>query len=145
MAGGKLYLLGNKGLENEFVQALAVEDGKAIWTTRIGNVGNPKQNPSYPAASSTPTIDGEWLFALSSDGEIAALEQAQADAPAQPYRQGIYLLTRVDGKIVNRTYRIRDAAKLVGAHADPKLLKQITADQLTPVEGCEVTFTKAGR
>jgi len=72
------------------------------------------------------------------------LEQAQADTPAQPYRQGIYLLTRVDGKIVNRTYRIRDAAKLVGAHADPKLLKQITADQLTPVEGCEVTFAKAG-
>jgi len=72
----RIYLLGNKGLDNEFVQALAVRDGKAIWTTRIGNVGNPKQNPSYPAARSTPTLDGELLYALSSDGDIAALETA---------------------------------------------------------------------
>ncbi len=70
------------------------------------------------------------------------LEQAQADTPTQPYRQGVYLLTRVNGKIINRTYRVKDAAKFVGAYADAERLKQITADQLTAVEGCEVTFTK---
>ena len=70
------------------------------------------------------------------------LEQAQAETPTQPYRQGVYLLTRSGGKIVNRTYRIREAARFIGAYADPARLEQLTADQLTPVEGCDVTFTK---
>lgn len=72
----RVYLLSNKGLDNEFVQALSAQDGSVIWTTRIGKVGNPDQNPSYPAARSTPTIDGEWLYALSSDGDLTALETA---------------------------------------------------------------------
>src|SRR5207248_2130550 len=38
----RLYLLGNQGLDKEFVQALAVRDGKRVWSTRLGNVGNPK-------------------------------------------------------------------------------------------------------
>jgi outer membrane protein assembly factor BamB len=76
VVGARLYLLGNKGLDNEFVQALSTQDGKPIWTTRIGQVGNPNQNPPYPAARSTPTIDGEWLYALGSDGDLAALETA---------------------------------------------------------------------
>src|SRR2546422_1656601 len=29
----RLYLLGNQGLENEFVEALAVNDGKRLWQT----------------------------------------------------------------------------------------------------------------
>ncbi len=58
------------------MQALSVQDGKQVWTTRIGNVGNPNQQPSYPASRSTPTIDGELLYALSSDGDLACLETA---------------------------------------------------------------------
>ncbi len=72
----RLYLLGNEGLENEFVQALSVEDGKRVWRTRLGQVGNPKQNPSFPAARSTPTVEGEFLYALGSDGDLACLESA---------------------------------------------------------------------
>src|SRR5438105_11309747 len=30
---GRLYLLGNDGLENEFVQALETKDGKRVWRT----------------------------------------------------------------------------------------------------------------
>jgi outer membrane protein assembly factor BamB len=74
VVGTRIYLLSNKGLDNEFVQALSVQDGKPVWTTRLGNVGNPNQNPPYPAARSTPTIDGELLYALSSDGDLAVLE-----------------------------------------------------------------------
>ena len=76
VVGPRLYTLANEGLENEFVQALAVEDGKAIWKTRLGNVGNPDQAPNYPKARSTPTVDGALLYALSSDGELACLETA---------------------------------------------------------------------
>jgi len=71
----RLYLLGNQGLDNEFVQALAVRDGKRVWSTRLGNVGNPKQKPNFPAARSTPTVEGELLYALGSDGDLACLEK----------------------------------------------------------------------
>jgi outer membrane protein assembly factor BamB len=74
VVGERLYLLGNEGLENEFVAALSVKDGKRVWATRLGNVGNPKQNPSFPAARSTPTVEGGFLYALGSDGDLACLE-----------------------------------------------------------------------
>ena len=74
VVGTRIYLMSNRGMENEFVQALSVQDGKPIWTTRIGNVGNPDQNPPYAKARSTPTVDGEFIYALGSDGDIACLE-----------------------------------------------------------------------
>lgn len=74
VVGTRIYLMSNRGLENEFVQALSTQDGKVIWTTRVGNVGNPKQNPSYPKARSTPTVDGNFIYALGSDGDLVCLE-----------------------------------------------------------------------
>ena len=71
-----VFLLSNQGTTNEFVQALDAKDGKRVWSQRIGKVGNPDQQPSYPAARSTPTVEGDWLFALGSDGDLACLERA---------------------------------------------------------------------
>jgi outer membrane protein assembly factor BamB len=51
VAGGRVYLMSNRGMDNEFVQALSVEDGKTIWTTKLGGVGNPNQQPPYPMAT----------------------------------------------------------------------------------------------
>jgi outer membrane protein assembly factor BamB len=76
VVGDRIFLLSNRGLDHEFVQALAVQDGKALWTTRLGAVGNPDMKPSYPKARSTPTVDGERLYALGSDGNLACLEAA---------------------------------------------------------------------
>ncbi|MGO9115255.1 MAG: PQQ-binding-like beta-propeller repeat protein, partial [Thermoguttaceae bacterium] len=76
VVGDRLYLLGNEGLDNEFVQALAIADGKRIWSTRLGKVGKPDQNPNFPAARSTPTVDGAMLYALGSDGDLACVETA---------------------------------------------------------------------
>jgi outer membrane protein assembly factor BamB len=70
----KLYLLANEGLDNEFVEALSVKDGKRLWSTRLGKVGSPDQQPNFPAARSTPTVDGKVLYALGSDGDLACLE-----------------------------------------------------------------------
>lgn len=72
--GDRLYVLGNEGNENEFVEALSTKDGKKLWTTRLGNVGKPEQNPRFPAARSTPTVDGDSLYVLGSDGDLACLE-----------------------------------------------------------------------
>jgi outer membrane protein assembly factor BamB len=74
VVGSRIYLMSNQGMENEYVQALSAGNGKSIWTTRVGNVGNPKQNPSYPKARSTPTVDGDYLYVLGSDGDLACLE-----------------------------------------------------------------------
>jgi outer membrane protein assembly factor BamB len=63
-------------MDNEFVQALSVSDGKQIWTTRLGGVGNPNQQPPYPMARSTPTVDGDFLYAFSSDGDLVRLNAA---------------------------------------------------------------------
>jgi len=71
--GGRLYVLTNEGVEDEFVRAYAAADGSEIWTTRIGKVGNPDQQPPYAASRSTPTVDGDRLYVLSSDGDIACL------------------------------------------------------------------------
>src|SRR6185312_14055604 len=37
-------------------------------------VGNPNQNPSFPKARSTPTVDGNRIYALGSDGDLVCLE-----------------------------------------------------------------------
>jgi len=76
VVGERIYLLGNKGLEDEFVLALSTKDGSKVWSKSIGKVGEPNQNPAYPAARSTPTVDGDMLYAISSDGDIAALKTA---------------------------------------------------------------------
>ena len=74
VVGTRIYLMSNIGMENEFVQALSTQDGKPVWTTRVGNVGNPNQNPPYPKARSTPTVDGNFIYALGSDGDLACLD-----------------------------------------------------------------------
>lgn len=73
VVGNRMYLLVNEGLE-ESVVALSTKDGSRVWTTPVGKVGRPDQQPSYPGARSTPTVDGEHLFALGSDGDLVCLE-----------------------------------------------------------------------
>jgi outer membrane protein assembly factor BamB len=73
IVGERLYLISNQGTDNEFVQARSTADGKQIWQTKIGKVG-PNDGPQYPGARSTPTVDGELLYALGSDGDLVCLE-----------------------------------------------------------------------
>ena len=74
VVGDRLYIVANEGMQNELVKAFNVADGTLAWSTRIGRVGNPDQQPAYPGARSTPTIDGDTLYALGSDGDLAALD-----------------------------------------------------------------------
>ncbi len=75
VVGGRLYLISNRGMDNEFVQARGVKDGEPVWSTTIGKVG-PNQKVNYPGSRSTPTVDGEVLYALGSDGDLACLKIA---------------------------------------------------------------------
>ena len=51
VVGDRLYLLGNKGADNEYVQARSVADGKEIWTARLGKVGPNPPGAQYPGAA----------------------------------------------------------------------------------------------
>ncbi|HLU48447.1 MAG TPA: PQQ-binding-like beta-propeller repeat protein, partial [Planctomycetota bacterium] len=79
VVGEHLYLVTNEGLESESVEARKVEDGSKVWSTRIGKVGKPDQQPEYPGARSTPTVDGDVLYALGSDGDLVCLDRASGD------------------------------------------------------------------
>jgi outer membrane protein assembly factor BamB len=61
-------------LAGESVVALSAKDGKKLWSAAIGKVGNPEQQPSFPGARSTPSVDGDAVYALSSDGDLASLD-----------------------------------------------------------------------
>ena len=53
VVGDRIYLVNDKGNDNESVQALSTADGSVVWSTRIGNVGQ-NRGPQYPGARSTP-------------------------------------------------------------------------------------------
>jgi outer membrane protein assembly factor BamB len=76
VVGDRIYLIGNVEAD-ESVIALATKDGSRVWTAKLGKVGHPEQKPSYPGARSTPTVDGKFLFALGSDGDLVCLETAK--------------------------------------------------------------------
>jgi outer membrane protein assembly factor BamB len=74
VVGSRIYLQSNRGFDNEFLQALSIDDGKVVWTAPLGKVGNPDMQPSYPKARSTPTVDGDRIYALGSDGDLVCVE-----------------------------------------------------------------------
>ena len=113
VTGGRIYVMTNKGLGDEFVTARDTKDGSLLWSTRIGKVGNPDQQPNYPGARSTPTVDGAVLYALGSDGDLVCLETAtgkvrwskslRADFAGQPGTWAYAESPLVDGDVVVAT------------------------------------------
>jgi outer membrane protein assembly factor BamB len=41
VAAGRIYVMSNKGLDDDFVKALDAKDGSQVWLTRVGKVGSP--------------------------------------------------------------------------------------------------------
>lgn len=70
--GGRLYTLGDRG-NTGFVIALDLATGKRLWETPNGaNYSN-----SYgDGQRGTPTIDGDRLYALGANGDLACLNAA---------------------------------------------------------------------
>jgi outer membrane protein assembly factor BamB len=74
VADNRIYLIGAKSGE-EFAIALNAKDGNQIWATKLGAVGKPNQRPNYPGSRSTPTVDGDRIYVLGSDGDLACLDK----------------------------------------------------------------------
>jgi len=75
VSGDRIYVLGNTGSKDEFVLALNSHDGQQVWKKRIGEVG-PNFRVQFPGARGTPTVDGESLYAIGSNGDLVCLETA---------------------------------------------------------------------
>lgn len=70
--GGTLYSMGNEG-EREFVYAYSLETGEKTWTY--------DNAPAYhngfgDGPRGTPTLDGEYLYALGANGDLCCLTRA---------------------------------------------------------------------
>jgi outer membrane protein assembly factor BamB len=78
VVGERIYLISNTGTDDEFALVLSVADGKKIWSTHLGKVG-PNQGQQYPGSRSTPTVDGNHVYALGSDGDLACLDAASGN------------------------------------------------------------------
>ncbi|QDV24757.1 PQQ-binding-like beta-propeller repeat protein [Aureliella helgolandensis] len=72
-ANGIVYLLCSSDGKQEQLVALSLRDGKRLWATRIGEVGE-NRGPQYPGTRSTPTVDGESVYALASGGNLVCLD-----------------------------------------------------------------------
>jgi outer membrane protein assembly factor BamB len=70
--GGRVYLQTTRNNE-ELALALDEKTGKQVWSTAIGKVGK-NEGPQYPGTRSTPTVDGDRLYCLASDGELNCLD-----------------------------------------------------------------------
>jgi outer membrane protein assembly factor BamB len=77
IVGDRVYLMGDKDGQ-EYLVVLNATDGKELWRTKIGPVGKNK-GMQYPGTRSTPTVDGDRIYVLASDGDLACVEPTKGE------------------------------------------------------------------
>lgn len=77
VADGRVFVISDRDQE-EFCLAFDEESGDKIWEVLLGAVGR-NQGPQYPGSRSTPTVDGDLVYALGSDGDLLCLSAAFGD------------------------------------------------------------------
>ncbi|MEQ9068034.1 MAG: PQQ-binding-like beta-propeller repeat protein, partial [Gimesia chilikensis] len=71
----RLFTTGNLP-EGQAVIAVNIDDGKILWKTNLLEL-NPEHG--YPGARCTPAIDGDRLYAITSNGAISCLSVADGE------------------------------------------------------------------
>jgi outer membrane protein assembly factor BamB len=71
IVGDRLYTMGDIGGE-QFVIAVGLPGGKPLWKTKVGG----GWDDQYPGPRGTPTVDGDALYALGTDGDLVCLDTA---------------------------------------------------------------------
>jgi outer membrane protein assembly factor BamB len=69
VVGNRVFVQGLRGRQS-VVTAVGRDDGKVVWVRALGQGGN---NDRGPGPRSTPTVDGDRVYALSESGDLACL------------------------------------------------------------------------
>jgi outer membrane protein assembly factor BamB len=75
VVGDRVYTLGGDET-NDFALALDAKTGKKVWVAPVGSF---VKNRYGSGPRSTPTVDGDHLYVLSSDGHLVCLKAAGGD------------------------------------------------------------------
>ena len=79
VAGRKIFTLGDEVTpaedKDEYLLCLNEQDGKLLWKTKTGPAWN-KGQASWQSSRSTPTVDGELVYALTAEGQLVCCETA---------------------------------------------------------------------
>ncbi|HET7696360.1 MAG TPA: PQQ-binding-like beta-propeller repeat protein [Vicinamibacterales bacterium] len=70
VAGERVYVQGTRG-GNSIVVALNRADGKEVWSKALGRSGDDDRGPG---PRGTPTVDGDRLYVLTENGDLASLK-----------------------------------------------------------------------
>jgi outer membrane protein assembly factor BamB len=68
ISDSRVYTMGDLS-DGQYAFALAEADGKLLWKTRVGPVHADKR----PGPRSTPTVDGESVFVMNTEGDVLGL------------------------------------------------------------------------
>src|SRR5262245_10167340 len=67
----RIYTMGDiEG--SQYVLALAATDGKLLWKTKVG----PEWQDRYPGPRATPTVDGDLVYTIGTEGDVVCVEAA---------------------------------------------------------------------
>jgi outer membrane protein assembly factor BamB len=66
VAGGRIFTMGDIG-EDQFLIAASDEDGSILWKQRVGPAWI---DPMFSGARATPTVDGDRVYAMGTDGDL---------------------------------------------------------------------------
>ncbi len=68
VAGERIFTMGDLG-DGQYVMALSRADGRQLWKTRVGET----HEDQYLGPRSTPTVDGDRIYLVSTDGVVVCL------------------------------------------------------------------------
>jgi len=71
ISGGRIYTLGDRQGSQQVV-AMSLADGKIAWTAKVG----PVWEDEYGGPRGTPTVDGDRVYALGTEGDLVCLQAA---------------------------------------------------------------------
>ena len=73
VAGDRVFLQGARGA-NSVVIALNRADGKEVWAKTLGPIETRMRTPQGAGPRGTPTVDGDRLYVLTENGDLACLK-----------------------------------------------------------------------
>jgi outer membrane protein assembly factor BamB len=76
VAAGRIFSMGNKD-KKEYVMAFAEDGGNALWTHEVGAIR--AGGGGYAGPRCSPTVDGEFVYALGLNGDLLCLKVASGE------------------------------------------------------------------